>query len=237
LEIVESYPYTGHSRESRTLKEFIDRSIPRQTDPGQRDDVAQRVYLTIWRAVVNHNPILASFDRYASVTARGTVLATFFQDKYPDLDSSTRRAVVTVNAYLTRRLGIPGATPGTPEIAAELKLNPGRVQEALQILQRGPGLSVDAPPREGSRGFQLADSSDDMADATLRLTVREALTAEFDGSDLALAAGVVMRHFTYGQPLADTIADLDLEPAAAQAILDKARPALRVALADGQDQS
>ncbi|WP_157120629.1 helix-turn-helix domain-containing protein [Nocardia fusca] len=237
LELVENYPYTSYSGQSHTLKEFIDRSIPRRSDPGQRDDVAQQVYLAIWRAVATHNPMLGSFDRHASVTARGTVLATFFQDKYPNLDSTTRRAVVTVNSYLTRRLGIPGGTPDVPEIAAELEMNPHRVQEALQILQGGPGLSVDAPAREGSRGFQLADSSDDLAEATLRLTVREALVAEFDGPDLALAVEVVMRHFSFGLPLADVIADLHLEAAAAQAILDRARPALRTALADEQDQN
>ncbi|WP_189094341.1 helix-turn-helix domain-containing protein [Nocardia jinanensis] len=237
LEIVENYPYTSPSGRSHTLKEFIDRSIPRRTDPGQRDDVAQQVYLAIWRAVANHNPMLGSFDRYAAVTARGTVLATFFQGKYPNLDSTTRRAVVTVNSYLTRRFGIPGGTPDVPEIAAELEMNPDRVQEALQILQGGPGLSVDAPAREGSRGFQLADPSDDMADATLRLTVREALVAEFDGPDLAVAVEVVMRHFTFGLPLADVIADLHLEAAAAQAILDRARQALRTALADEQDRN
>ncbi len=233
LEIVEHYPYTGYSGESRTLKEFVDRSIPRRTDAGRRDDVAQRVYLGIWRAVATHNPMLGSFDRHASATARGRVLASYFEDRYPDLDSPTLHDVVKVKGYLDRQLEIPGGgTPGVPEIAAELRMKPDRAREALRILQQKPGIAVNAAPREGSRGFQLADPTDDMADATLRLTVREALTAEFDGSDLVSAEEVVMRHFTYGWPLAEAIADLDLEPAAAQDIIDRARPALRAALSE-----
>ncbi|MGW5141063.1 MFS transporter [Nocardia beijingensis] len=212
-------------------------ATPWAVSAQHRRELVQRGYEAILVATRNFVPP-GEFVPAAWASARYAMLRAHFEHRYPDVDGTTRKLLITVGSYINRRFGDTGAWPDNAEIGQALGLKPSEVTEARVLLaQQTTSLSapLTAAPDAGKRDVATPPATASMEaelPEAMRTTIRAALS---DLREPELAEDVVLHHFIEGVPLEDVSILLSITQEKAVRLAEESKERLRAVFTEPQD--
>ncbi|GGL14215.1 hypothetical protein GCM10011588_30940 [Nocardia jinanensis] len=162
------------------------------------DDLTQRFRESLFGAIRNHVPGGPPFAAHAWRSARGAMLSSYFESRFPNLDRPTRLQVVRVYTFFNRHVAQTGSRPDVDQMAEALDLTPAEVRNAQQLIT-GKTVSLNANQARQGRPLEVADPTLATADVEFTTTVRAALQNLPDPATAELVVGALIQGLSPGE--------------------------------------